>query len=620
VTAGRAYTVGIDVGTAFTAAATCRDGRAEVVTLGDRSDVIPSVAFLREDGLLLVGDAAERRAVSDPTRVARAFKRRIGDDVPLSLGGRPLTAEALTAAIVRRVVDFVTVREGGAPGRTVLTLPAGWRDHRRELLLAAAADAGVHQPELLAEPVAAAIHYAVRHELPPDAQVGIYDLGAGTFDATIVRRGDEGFEIVGRPQGDDHLGGIDLDALVWDHVEAVVGAPTLRPDGEPSPVLLRALAQVRAAAVDAKEALSYDTQALVPVAVPGLMTEVRLTRGEFEEMARPALLRTVDVLSRTCEAAHVAPAELHAVLLVGGSSRIPMIGQLIAHELGARVVYDAHPKLATCLGAARAAATCGWATAAPTGPPAAGRAGDGAEDGLAEPAAEAPLPDAEGPERGAEAREPETAAQEAAASGGGSPPPPETAEVDVTGAETGDDDGPQPGGPRAETGGDEPAPSRRRALAAIALATLVVAAALGLVLTRDQPRDAAGADDEGARTTTTSTAAPTTSTTVADTTTTTGDTASAAPPSGDDATPASGPSQAPAATTTTTPPTTTTTQPPAPGSPCDPAAGDPDCTNESADGTFRIVSGYADCVATLGEGGLCSDLDGDGVAGFPDSS
>jgi molecular chaperone DnaK len=616
VTAGRAYTVGIDVGTAFTAAATCRDGRAEVVTLGDRSDVIPSVAFLREDGVLLVGDAAERRAVSDPTRVARAFKRRIGDDVPLSLGGRPQTAEALTAAIVRWVVDLVTVREGGGPGRTVLTLPAGWRDHRRELLLAAAAEAGVQQPQLLAEPVAAAIHYAVRHELPPDAQVGIYDLGAGTFDATIVRRGDEGFEIVGRPQGDDHLGGLDLDALVWGHVEAVVGAPALRPDGEPSPVLLRALAQVRAAAVDAKEALSYDTQALVPVTVPGLMTEVRLTRGEFEEMARPALLRTVDVLSRTCEAAHVAPTELHAVLLVGGSSRIPMIGQLIAHELGARVVYDAHPKLATCLGAARAAATGGWATAAPTGPTAAGPAGDGAEGGLAEPAAEAPQPEVEGPERRADAPEPEA---EAAASAGAALP--ETAEVDVTDAETGDD-GPEPGRPRPETGGDGPSSSRRRAgrraLAATALVTLVVAAVLGLVLTRDQPRDVAGAEDEGPRTTTTSTAAPTTSTTVPDITTTTGDTASGPPPSRGEATPTTEPSQAPAATTTTTP-ATTTTQPPAPGSPCDPASGNPDCTDDSADGAFRIVSGYADCVAAVGDTGICSDLDGDGQAGYPDS-
>ena len=301
------YTIGIDVGTTFTAAATGQDGRTEVATLGDRSDVIPSVAFLREDDVILVGHAAERRAVADATRVARAFKRRVGDPVPLWVGGRTVTPEALTAAIVRWVVDLVATREGGAPTRTVLTCPASWGDHRRALLLGAAAEAGVGEAELLAEPVAAAMHYSARHDLPDGATVGVYDLGGGTFDATIVRRAGDGFETVGQPQGDDRIGGIDFDAIVWDHMAGVLGADALDLGDDPSPRELRALAQVRAAVVDAKEALSYDTQAVVPVTLPDLMSEVRITRAEFEELARPALLRTVDVFGRTCAAAGVEP-------------------------------------------------------------------------------------------------------------------------------------------------------------------------------------------------------------------------------------------------------------------------------------------------------------------------
>ena len=127
---------------------------------------------------------------------------------------------------------------------------------------------------------------------------------------TIVRRTEDGFEIVGEPQGDDRLGGIDLDSLVWDHVAGVVGTETLDPGGDPTPTQLRAIAQIRAAAVDAKEGLSYDTQAVVPITLAELMTEVRITRREFEEMARPALGRTVDVLQQTCEAAGVAPGGL----------------------------------------------------------------------------------------------------------------------------------------------------------------------------------------------------------------------------------------------------------------------------------------------------------------------
>ena len=227
------YTIGIDVGTTFTAAATSQDGRTEVATLGDRSDVIPSVAFLREDDVILVGHAAERRAVADATRVARAFKRRVGDPVPLWVGGRTVTPEALTAAIVRWVVDLVATREGGAPTRTVLTCPASWGDHRRALLLGAAAEAGVGDAELLAEPVAAAMHYSAKHRLPDGATVGVYDLGGGTFDATIVRRVGDGFETVGQPQGDDHIGGIDLDAIVWDHMAGVLGVDAPRPGRRP---------------------------------------------------------------------------------------------------------------------------------------------------------------------------------------------------------------------------------------------------------------------------------------------------------------------------------------------------------------------------------------------------
>jgi Ethanolamine utilization protein EutJ (predicted chaperonin) len=600
VTATEAYTVGIDVGTAFTAAATCRGERTEAVTLGDHGDVIPSVAFLREDDVLLVGDAAERRAVSDATRVARGFKRRIGDDVPVSLGGRRHTAEALTAAIVRWVVDLVTTREGGAPSRTVLTLPASWRDHRRELLLGAAAEAGVDGAELLAEPVAAAGQYAARHAVPPGATVGIYDLGGGTFDAMIVRRSDEGFETVGQPQGDDRLGGIDFDTLVWDHVVGVVGADALDPDGDPSPHRLRALAQVRAAVVDAKEALSHDTQAVVPVTLPGLMTEVRITRAEFEEMARPALLRTVEVFGRTCEAAGLAPVDLHTVLLVGGSSRIPLIAQLIGHELGARVTSDAHPKLTTCLGAARATTTEGWAPLAPPQPePESADADAGAEPDDAQPDTDAEPDD----ERTS------VAATTAAAT------PPDGDDTDATGAVTPpdgqDDAGHVP--PAAARAG-----SRRRArrvLGVAALVAFVAAAVFGATRLRSDPDASAAPDERRDVTTTTDPTTSTTPTTADATITTTAETTAAT-------------AEAPTQDTVESAQTTGTTASrapapaptPGPGSPCNPADGNPDCTDASADGSFRIVSGYADCIAAAGAAsGICTDLDGDGQAGYPDS-
>jgi actin-like ATPase involved in cell morphogenesis len=352
------YGLGIDVGTTYTAAATWRDGRAEAATLGDQSTAMPSTVFLREDGEVLVGAAAERRAATDPTRVARHYKRRLGDTrAPLVLGGRAVGPVTLMAAVIRWVADRVTAREGGPPDHIVLTHPAGWGGHLRALLAEAAAEAGVGGAALIPEPVAAAVHYRSTDQaaarVSPGATLAVYDLGGGTFDATLLRATGDGFEVVGTPVGHDHLGGLDFDALVWDHVLAGLPVDATSLGDDPPLEVVRALARARAAAVDAKEALSYDAQAVVPVALPGVLADVRLTRAEFEELVRPALAETVTLLRQAASGVGDPSADLRGVLLVGGSSRIPLVSQLVHHGLRVPVTVDAHPKLATCLGAAR---------------------------------------------------------------------------------------------------------------------------------------------------------------------------------------------------------------------------------------------------------------------------
>ena len=350
------YAVGVDIGTTYSAAGVWRAGRAETVALGDRAHTVPSVLFLRDDGVMLVGEAAVRRAVAEPGRVAREFKRRIGDRVPKVLGSESFTAEYLTAQLLRWVVDKVTEREGEPPAYAVLGYPASWGDHRRSLLAEAAATAGLPAAGLVPEPVAAALYYGTQERVPPGALVGVYDLGGGTFDATILRKSATGFEIVGPPGGDEQLGGVDVDQLVLDQVVTTIGAgwPS---DGGTDGALLQAVAQVGTAAIDAKEALSSDTQAVVPVLLPDYRGEVRITRSELEAELRPLVGRTIDVFRRTCAAAEIALADLGTVLLVGGSSRIPLVAQMINAELGVPVAVDAHPKYAVCLGAAIAAAT-----------------------------------------------------------------------------------------------------------------------------------------------------------------------------------------------------------------------------------------------------------------------
>jgi molecular chaperone DnaK len=361
------YALGIDVGTTFTAAATWRGDRAETVALGDHANAVPSVLFLREDGVLLVGDAAARRAVAEPGRVAREFKRRIGDPVPLLLGGVEHTPQGLTAAVIGWVAAKVTELEGSPPGHVTLTCPASWGAHRRGLMTEAAGLAGLHDVGLLTEPSAAATYYATQERLAPGSVVAVYDLGGGTFDATLLRKTGGGFELQGAPVGDDSLGGVDFDQRVVDHISAWLGTTWSGLDLA-DPATLAAAAQVRANAVEAKEALSSDVAVGIPVIVPGRTTEVRLTRGELEDMIRGSLQRTVAALRRAVEDSGVATGELSAILLVGGSSRIPLVSELLANEFRVPVVTDAHPKFAVCLGAAIAAAPRLGAPPAPVVP------------------------------------------------------------------------------------------------------------------------------------------------------------------------------------------------------------------------------------------------------------
>ena len=349
------YTLGVDVGTSRTAAAVWRDGRATTVDLGDRTATVPSAVLLRADGGLLVGDAAVRRGVLEPERLARGFKRRMGDPTGLLLGDDVLSPVELTGAVLRHVVDTVRAREGGEPDHVTLTHPATWGDLRRDLLVEAAGHARLRDVGLLAEPVAAAVHYAALDRLPVGAVVAVYDLGGGTFDATVVVRTGDGYELRGEPGGDEHIGGEDVDEAVLRHVVAALGRAWTSLDVE-DPAVLGALAAVREQSVLAKEALSSDVEAVVPVILPGLTRQVRITRAELETAVRIDLLRTVDTLARTVASAGLRASDLHAVLLTGGSSRIPLVSELIAAEVGAPVVVDAHPKYAVCLGAALSAA------------------------------------------------------------------------------------------------------------------------------------------------------------------------------------------------------------------------------------------------------------------------
>jgi molecular chaperone DnaK len=367
------YALGIDLGTTFTAAAVWREGRAEICSLGTRTASIPSVVWMREDDSILTGEAANRRALIDPQRVAREFKRRFGDSTPVLLAGSPYSPEALTARLLSSVVAQVSQNEGAPPQRLCVSHPANWGPFKTDLLRQAVRLANLEMPvTFTTEPEAAAVLYAREQRLAVGDTVAVYDLGGGTFDAAVLRRTPSGFEILGQPEGIERLGGIDIDAAVFSHVISAVRDSFAELD-EDDPAAISAVARLRQECTDAKEALSSDTDVSIPVILPGFSTEVRLTRAELESMVRPSLYDSIEAMRRALRSAGVDASELAAVLLVGGSSRMPLVAQLVGGELGQPVAVDAHPKHSVALGAAWLASgspLAGEAVPAPAAAPA----------------------------------------------------------------------------------------------------------------------------------------------------------------------------------------------------------------------------------------------------------
>jgi molecular chaperone DnaK len=346
------YWLGIDLGSTVTAAAVRRAaGRAEVVSLGSGSAVVPSVVFVGEQGQVEVGEAALRRAVTDPDRVVRSFIGRIGDQIPMVIGGQVYTAAQLAAMLTRWVVDEVARRQGGPAEGIVVTHPPTWGDYKREVLATSLVDAGLGHVRFCAEPQAAAAGYAAGQPLASGRTIAVYDLGGTTFHATVIRTsGDGGFTVLGQPQVLEQLGGADFDDAVFGHVLGAV--PGLAELDTEDPATLAAIAALRRGCTQATQALSADTEVTIPVAAPGIQTQVRLHRAEFDDMIRARLSGTLQVLRRAVHTADVQPHQLDAVLLAGGSCRIPLVAQLISTDLDRPITIDSDPSTVVARGAA----------------------------------------------------------------------------------------------------------------------------------------------------------------------------------------------------------------------------------------------------------------------------
>ncbi len=349
------WVLAIDFGTSFTSAAMVVDGRVEVLEV-DGLRRLPSTVLWAHDELV-VGTAAESQRVLNPRASERNPKRSLGLRRNLLLDGHAVPVEQAVAAVLGAVYQEALRRSGQVPPAEVrLTHPVRWSNDRLQALRVAAAVAGIPSVSLMAEPVAAAVHYGGGH-VATGEYVAVYDLGGGTFDTTVLRRIDDGFELAGPPGGDDRLGGEDFDHRLMDFVLARLAvtepdaATALRESDDLQ--WRRAASQLLVESRQAKEALSRQTAYTMLLPAP-VSQEVRLTRPEFEALIRADIQRSIDEFSATIDAAGLEPSDISARYLTGGSSRIPLVSRLLHEAFDAVPDTFDDPKVAVALGAAQA--------------------------------------------------------------------------------------------------------------------------------------------------------------------------------------------------------------------------------------------------------------------------
>jgi actin-like ATPase involved in cell morphogenesis len=344
------YSLGIDLGTTYTAAAVSDGQHAEIVPLSDRSPQAPSVVYRAPDGTMRYGETAERHAAAEPERIAREFKRRMGDQTPIFVAGAPMSAHALSKALLGWAIDQVVAGQGESPERVTVTCPANWGPYRRELMSQVTALNADYPISVCTEPAAAALHFAASRQVAEGRSIAVYDLGGGTFDAAVLRRTPAGdFEVLGSPDGLEHVGGVDFDEAVFQRVSRGIDWDRIDPE---DPDTLAGLARLRRDCTEAKEALSSETETTVPILLGGRLKRVRLTRAEFQELISPLVTDSVDILDRVIRRSGIPAAELAAIVLVGGSSRVPLISELLTRRFGRPVILSAQPKLCVAMGAA----------------------------------------------------------------------------------------------------------------------------------------------------------------------------------------------------------------------------------------------------------------------------
>jgi molecular chaperone DnaK len=342
--------VGIDLGTTNSEIAVYRDGRPEVLVDALGRKILPSVVGVGEAGDLLVGEEARNQFILYPERTVRSIKRRMGSGEKVELGGHAYTPQEISAIILKRLKDIAEQNLGRPVRKAVITVPAYFSDTQRQATREAGEIAGLEVVRIINEPTAAAMVYEATHH--QGKRILVYDLGGGTFDASIVRIESGVVEVISS-HGNNHLGGDDFDHKivehVLDHLRIKQGV-----DISDQP---KAMARVLRSAEAAKMQLSdhpfarIEEEYLAESAGKPVHLSLELSREDYEDMIAPFIEETLGAVHIALESASLTSSQVDEILLVGGATRTPMVRRRLREAFGKEARGEVDADLCVAMGA-----------------------------------------------------------------------------------------------------------------------------------------------------------------------------------------------------------------------------------------------------------------------------
>ena len=344
--------IGIDLGTTNSCVAVLEGGEAHVIPNPEGNRTTPSVVAIKKDGEELVGETAKRQAVTNVDNTVSSIKRKMGTKEKVEIDGKKYTPEEISAKILMKLKSDAEGYLGEKVTEAVITVPAYFNDAQRQATKNAGKIAGLEVERIINEPTASALAYGIDKQENAHT-VLVYDLGGGTFDVSILELGDGVFEVKSTA-GNNHLGGDDFDKSIMDYLVAEFK----KDNGVDLSKDKMAMQRIKDAAEKAKKDLSGMTtaQISIPFITQGedgpLHLDVTLTRAKFEEINHDLFESTLTPVRDALKEAGLKAKDIDKVLLVGGSTRIPYIQELVKKELGQEPSKEVNPDEAVAMGAA----------------------------------------------------------------------------------------------------------------------------------------------------------------------------------------------------------------------------------------------------------------------------